>query len=401
MMKLDNQQPSLKRKVQRLEYNSTSAQARTMSEYLNNIISVRDKKTSEEFTGTIDIQKIAAKYSNTKNPIHKLVLDNKPISRNNSYVIKYKCITCESVQEITANLYMRKVSNNGKCCIVCRNLDEHKISKHSEFMKTNGSLLVKGEYDKPDKPAKKQMSLADHIKFSNTEWNVEDDEFKERYYMHHLTIEDFNRIKAKIKDVNNKKITDLSGWEYLPHYRVWNQSRYTPMLVNITSNTIEKPLYITFDCENCGVSYCHRDLEVVKNKIKIYCKDCSFTNKTFKIRTMKLKSGEVVKWQSLQEKRFIEWCEEQDVTIKNGPYIPYTFNDVKKTYRVDFELPDYSYLVELKDNHCWYNQQIKSGQQPAKEKAANEWCAENKYKYKILFPKTIQAFKDSLKSCKI
>ncbi len=372
-----------------------------MSEYIESIVSVRNKDSDKPFDGKIDLQLIAAKYSNTKTPIYKLVLDNKPISRNNSYLVKYKCLTCNIIQEITLNLYVRKISFNGKYCIACRNRDEDKTSAHSEFMKINGKALVSGDYKKSDKPASKSLPISDHLIRSNTDWELEDVEFKSRYTLQHLTKDEFERIRHSIKDVNNGKVKDLSGWDYIPNYRVWNQTRYTPMLVNLSLNIVEKPLYVKFDCENCERQFCHRDLEIVKNKIKIYCKDCSFTNKTFRIRTIRLKNGEKIKWQSIPERRFIEWCEENKIGIKNGPSIEYEFNGTKKAYKVDFELPFYKCLVELKDNHCWYKQQVLSGKQPAKETAANKWCEANGYKYHIVFPKTIQEFKNNIMSCKI
>ena len=268
-------------------------------------------------------------------------------------------------------------------------------------MKENAKSVIAGSYSKPERVLKRSIPLTDYIHKSNIYWNSECDDFKTHYLMQHLTVDDFERIRHLIKGVNNNKLTDLSGWQYMPYYRIWNQTRYTPMLINLEHNVVEKPLYMSFICENCDTSFCHRDLEIVKNKIKIYCKECSFTNKTFRIRTLTTKSGVKIKWQSIQERRFIEWCEENEIAIKNGPNIEYSFNNSNKTYRVDFELPEYKYLIELKDNHCWYKQQVLSGKQPAKETAANKWCEINGYTYKLLFPKTIQQFKDMVKSCKI
>ncbi len=372
-----------------------------MTDYLKSIVSVREKHAEKSFDGKIDIQLIAAKYSNTKKPIYKIMLDNKPISRNNSYLVKYACLTCNTIQEITLNLFVRKISQEGKCCVVCRNQDEEKSKTHSEFMKLNAKSVINGTYEKPEKELNKSLTLLEHLAKSETDWNMEDDDFKSRYELQHLTVSEFERIRNIIKGVNNEKIKDLSGWDYIPNYRVWNQTRYTPMLVNKTLNLVEKPYYVTFDCENCESRFCHRDIEIVKNKLKIYCKDCSFTNRTFRIRTLTMKNGEKIKWQSIPERRFIEWCEENSISIKNGPNIEYEFDGSKKTYKVDFELPSYKYLVELKDNHCWYKQQVLSGKQPAKEIAAKKWCESNKYKYHMLFPKTIQEFKTKLKSCKI
>jgi DNA-directed RNA polymerase subunit RPC12/RpoP len=372
--------------------------------YLTNIVSIRDKShTTCIKWESLEIKKIITKYSNTNTPIYKLVIDGKPISRNNSLLVKYKCFTCSVEQEITLNLYTRKINNGGKNCISCVNKMPEKAGAQSNFMKNNSSKIIKGEYLKIDKVKPKAVPLIDHLNISREHWNDEDDDFKMNYFMKHLTVDDFERIKHLIQDINNSKIIDLTNWQYEPTYRIWNQTRYTPMLVNKAENVVEKPYYIKFVCENCGEHFTHRDLEIVKNKIKIFCKDCSFTNKTFKLRSMTLKDGTNILWQSLQERRFIEWCESNKIAIKNGPHLPYIFNGVQRTYRVDFELPVLKELVEIKDNHCWYKEQVQSGKQSMKEASANKWCIDNNYKYNILFPKNIQEFKNRIHdiSCKI
>jgi hypothetical protein len=129
----------------------------------------------------------------------------------------------------------------------------------------------------------------------------------------------------------------------------------------------------------------------------MFCRECSFTNKIFKIRTMKLKNGNAIQWQSILERRFIEWCEEKGVDIKNGPTLPYMLNGARKKYKVDFELPTQKKLVEIKDNHCWHQQQVALGKFAEKNSVAEAWCREHGYSYHILFPKDMSAFKDSVR----
>jgi hypothetical protein len=360
-------------------------------EYLQTIVSIITKSTQQPVSyKTLEIQKISAKYSNTKKPIYKLIIDDKPISRNNDIIVTYKCKTCAVQQSITLNLFMRKVNNGGRNCIRCINYDEQKCQNHSAFMKN-----LPKTYRKPEK---KVVSLSEYLENSLVEFEKEDDEFKSAYFLSHLTDNDYERIASKIKSVGNKKLINLSGWEYFPVYKIHNQTRYTPMLINKTSNSVEKPYYIEFQCENCEVFFVHRDLEVVKNHYKIFCKDCSFTNKIFKIRTMELQNGDKIRWQSVPEKRFIEWCEEKNIRITNGPTIEYEFHGTKK-YKVDFELVDKKLLVEIKDNHCWHKSQVASGKFGAKEDAAKKWCDKNDYTFHVVFPKTMAAFKAEI--CKI
>lgn len=360
--------------------------------YLDSIQKVRDKKLNADISsGTYTIQYIAAKYSNTKTPILKLVINGKEISRNNNLTITYKCITCSRMQEITLNLFMRKVNQGGIHCTSCVNHDESKCNTHSEFMKSNAKIIKSGEYNKPIKPT--SLSLSDYLLMSDKCWEDEDDDFKESYFNIHLTTEEFDRIRGKIKGINNKKITSIDEWVYYPTYRVYNQTKYTPMLVKIDENFVEKPYYITFNCESCGCEYTHRDLETAKNKIKMMCRDCTLTNKTFKIRKMGLKSGKSIVWQSIPEKRFISWCEENSIEIQNGPKINYEFLGKSHNYSVDFELPVLKILIEIKDNHCWHKGQVESGKHGAKVTGAEKWCIRNGYEYKIVFPTNLSETK--------
>lgn len=370
--------------------------------YLNSIQTIRDKESNVDvLPGSYTIEHIASKFSNTKQPIYKLVINGKEISRNNTLTVGYKCITCSIQQEVCLNLFMRKVNRGGVNCTACVNKNESKCIAQSEFMKSNAKQIIKGEYSKPRKIS--SLSLTEHITMSKKSWEEEDGDFKDSYFNVHLTFDDFERIKGQIKGINNKKLTTLDGWVYEPVYRIYNQTKYTPMLVKVDENIIEKPYYITFDCESCGCEYTHRDLETVKNKIKMLCRDCTLTNKTFRVRKMNLKSGKSIVWQSNPEKRFILWCEDNNIEIQNGPKIPYEFKEKMHDYRVDFELPGLKMLIEIKDNHCWHKGQVESGKHGAKVKATEDWCKINGYNYTIVFPTNLATTKATIlaKSCKI
>lgn len=366
--------------------------------YFQRIVSIRDKQTNNAIDLTAcSIQKISSTYSNTKTPIFKLLINTKPISRNNTFVVLYSCLTCESQHEITLNLFMRKVNKDIKRCDSCKNVDEEKCKLQSQFMKENITTIRNGDYIKQTSKVKNN-TLEQHLQKSQTDWENEDVNFKEQYFLYHLDNNDFTRILPKIVSVGNDKVQELTNWYYYPTYRIYNQTKYTPMLIHKTEQRTEKPQYIKFKCDNCECMYTHRDLEIVKNHYKLFCQQCSLSNRIFKLRNMKTKHGETILWQSLPEKRFIQWCEEHNIRIKNGPILDYPFQNKVHKYRVDFELPDKRILVEIKDNHCWHKEQVKSGKFQAKEAVANTWCHENKYQYHIVFPKTIQEFKHSILS---
>jgi hypothetical protein len=337
---------------------------------------------------------ITAKYSNTKEPIAKLVIDKKSISRNNTILVTFQCPTCQTVREITLNLFMRRVSRDTKTCYCCVNKNSEKCQNQSEFMKQNMSSILEGTYTKKEPVSKK--TLEEYLNFSDKCWEKEDIEFQNHYNLKHISLDDFEGLRGKIKGIGNGKLTDLKGWIYFHHYRIFNQTRYTPMLIDVSNQIIEKPQYVTFECENCGCHFNHRDLEIVKNKRKLFCQQCSLTNRTFHLRSYKMRNGSCILWQSHLEKKFIEWCEQNSISIQNGPVISYVFQEKSHKYRVDFELPQYKMLIEMKDNHCWHQAQVANGKFGEKEKAAIKWSEENNYTFHIVFPKTLQVFKNSI-----
>lgn len=354
--------------------------------YKNAILSVKDKVSNLDYThSSWDVLVVG------QTP--KFRLNDKLLSRNNSIIVGYTCLNCGVKNEITLNLYLRKVKQSGKWCNACKNADEHKRNEHVSYMK--------GERHVTHPVRWSEKSLPERIDESIRDFESRDDEYKRLYFARHLDYDEFERVRSKLVSVGNKKLVDLTDWEYLPTYRVWNQTQFTPMLVNRKTNAIEKPSYVEWTCDVCDSRFTNRDLEVQKNRIKIMCFDCSFSNRIFKVKPISTPYGKL-KYQSLQEKRFIEWCVEHSIRVENGPRIEYEWNGKHRKYNVDFQIPDRRMLVELKDNHVWHKIQLENGKWGAKEECAKKWCEEKGWTYTILFPKTIASWKQALlESCKI
>lgn len=356
--------------------------ASDIAPYANAIISITNKTTKEDLTSNPrELLILSHKYST---PSVRIKINNMLITRNNSLIVSYRCLTCNIVNSITLNLFIRKVNKQVQCCDACKNSDPLKRGR-----------IISHETKWSDK------LLGERIIESRNMFEEEDDTFKEMYFLRHMTHMEFNRIKDSIVSIGNRKIVDLSGWEYLPTYRVFNQMKYTPVLVNVETNTFIKPYYIEWICSSCDTHFINRDLEIQKNRHKILCKDCGFTNKTFKIRTTNTPWGKV-RYQSSLEHRFIQWCIEKHIIITNGPVVEYTWKDKLHKYRIDFQLPEYQRLVELKDNHIWHKTQILNGKWGAKELAAISWCDANGWRYDVVFPKTLASWKEEMTTvCKI
>jgi len=352
-----------------------------MENYIKSITDILDKKTGPIEIQTLGIEKIVVKYS-SRDPIYKLILNGKVISKNNNLVITYICQSCKIKNAITCNIFMRKINNeNFKWCNFCKNLDPIKRSNHSKLL-TDGYV----------KEIVKEKNIKTFIEESQILWESMDDDFKDNYLRKYLSNDEFERIKHLIISVQNDKIL-LDDYEYVFNCKINNGEIFHPRIVNYKMNIIDKIIYVKFKCENCDLVFFNRDLYTQKNRLKILCGCCNFSNKTFKIRSMANYNGEKILYQSLLEKRFIEFCNLNKINLLNGPTIEYFFKKPSK-YKIDFQLNDI--LIELKDNYIWYKNELKSGKHKAKIRAAEEYAKENNLSFKIIFQKDIQDFKNKL-----
>ena len=97
------------------------------------------------------------------------------------------------------------------------------------------------------------------------------------------------------------------------------------------------------------------------------------------------------------ELSFIEKCVSNNLLVKNGRRIPYIYNGSIHHYRIDFELPNEKMLIEIKDMHIWHKNQVSSGKWLAKRKAAEEYCKQVGFEYKILFPTDFDSFFETIR----
>jgi transcription elongation factor Elf1/DNA-directed RNA polymerase subunit RPC12/RpoP len=366
-----------------------------MDVYNDAIVSVKDKKTLENLSHIPrNLCLISHMYSNTKIPTIRFELNGKLISRNNALIVGYKCMTCSVINEITLNLYLRKANKHTVRCDACKNQEEDK-RKAQSIMMTENKIAVGESIATVSEKKWSEKSLSERLDESYANFEKEDDVFKMRYFLQHLTLEEYGLLQSKIISIGHDKITDLSEWTYIPHYKIGNQTKYTPMLYNCASNAVVKPNYIKWNCEVCESMFVSKELDKQKNRIKLLCADCGFSNKTFKIKSFKTPWGKI-NYQSQYEKRFIDWCIENKIEISNGPVIEYDWKDTLHKYKVDFQCPTLKLLVELKDNHIWHKRQIESGKWNAKETITKYWCETKDWQYKLVFPRTMSSFKSEL-----
>lgn len=333
-----------------------------MENYKKAIICIIDRKNNIEIND-FDIVLIKSKYSNITNPIYKIMVNNIVISRNNNFLIKYKCLTCDDIRIITLNLYEKKVNKNSKLCYGCSN-----------FNRDMGKKYIKPKIEFNDMP----------------------DDFINLYWTKHLTNDEFINIIDKIISIQNDKYNNdyiNKFMIYDPYKHINNQQYFYPMLYDKNNNVYEPIINIKFKCENCDMIFITKNLQSIKNKVKMLCKNCSFSNYTFKI-----KYYNKIRYQSQLEFRFIRFCMENNINIQNGPVIEYYWNGSKHKYYIDFLLPDYQILIELKDNHIWHKHQINNNRWQCKESSAIQYANDSGLKYFLIFPKDIMKLKKTLSS---
>ena len=238
------------------------------------------------------------------------------------------------------------------------------------------------------------MSLREQKAESDRIFEEYDDDFKDNYYTYHLTNEDYERISKNIISLQNGKykIEDLEYWSV---FKTNNQMLFSSVFYDNANNLVIKANQPIMRCDNCGNDWRAKTLEKYKNCHKILCPACAaclLCNRTYKIRTTKNCVKDIILYQSKLELNFINWCNNNSIIVKNGPVLPYVFLDVARKYKVDFMIKcgasgDADILIEIKDNHIWYRNDIKSGKHEAKLSAVRAAIEKGDYKgYYLITP---------------
>jgi hypothetical protein len=318
----------------------------------------------------IKIVELVNKYSSVKKPTSKIKVDDKICKRDDR--LTYCCPMCSSDSTILVGRFLSKKS---KYCYKCKENNEEKRKKQSEFI-----IKSYADFNKVVSLKNKDTEEIDVIELSKRLFERESQEFKKDYFERNLTVDEFNKVKGNIKSVNGVDILNKEI-EYYPYIKVNNQVKYSSKI--FIDNKFVLFTNCDFCCEICGEDFKGRNL---KKKIdKILCPSCNFSNKVFKFKSTTNINGEKVVYQSNPELKLIKFLNDNNILIKNGPKIDYIFNGNKKIYKVDFEVSIFRHLIEIKGNHIWHKDQVDSGKWEAKELSTKRWCKLNNYSYKLIF----------------
>jgi hypothetical protein len=310
---------------------------------VNNILEITDENKNPLEINDIKLEFSCNKYSSKKNSIYHVILNEKHLSKRNKYNIKYRCVACNTIHIVGTTQFLRKIAKCSHRCNICVNTDENKRQVHSISLKSRNNVDV--PLQKP-----RNLSLQELREESLRAFEEYDDDFKENYYKNHLTDDDYKRISKNIISIQNGKFT-LQELEFWSVFKTNNQMLFTSLFYNKANDTIIQANQPILKCDNCIQEWRAKGLGKFKNCYKILCKDCTLCNRTYKIRNTQNCIRECVLYQSQLEYKFISWCNNSGIIVRNGPIIPYDFDGKSRKYRVDFQIDNI--LIEIKDNHIW------------------------------------------------
>jgi hypothetical protein len=362
------------------------------------IVKAIDKRDATEIDETrIQIEKHLSKSSNTKSPIYRVFIDDQLIKKHNHYIAHYVCSSCDRTNIVALNNIIRKMNRGVDKCNTCKNLDLDKRQQQSLFMKDHNPQHESKAQEVHIEPPPKR--LYDKLQEDATHFDAMDDTFKEQYFRKHMTSDEFILILPKIMSFQHDKYMDLSKFVYYPAVKIPNQAQFHPYLYDTVRDTLEKIIYVRYKCDSCGDVFENRDLCVQKNKLKVLCCNCNFTNNVFKIRPYTNCNGEKVLYQSKHQLNFIKKCNDINLKVVNGPYVTYEHDGKQRKYKVDFAIPSLRLLIECKDNHHWHKDNLNTGKWQEKERAALNLVHSGEYvEFIMVFPKNIMEVMKKIKT---
>jgi len=342
---------------------------------LNSIVEIKNKKDNSSIPiKSKELKFESSKYSSVKNEIWHVFINGEKIKKTSDILIYYKCLTCDKPNSCASTQFLRKIRKCKLQCPQCHIIGLNDRDRTLQKPK-NSSHIISVENTK--------KSYQELYEISKQEFETYPDQYRNSYLLSHLSIDDYNRIKPNIISFCNGKNVDINNYEYWSIYKVNNQMKFSYVLYDKINDSIFKAHQPIIKCDNCEKPWRCKSLETFKNCYKILCHDCKLCNRIFKLRPMKNINNEIIIYQSKLELKFIEWCASNNIIVKNGPNIDYTFKDKQHKYRVDFEID--GFLIEIKDFHIWHRNQVESGKWDKKVNAANKFINDNKEYKKYYF----------------
>jgi hypothetical protein len=334
---------------------------------LDSITEIKNK--DDNATINIETKALAfetSKFSSVKNNIWHVYINGIKIIKKTNFIFYYKCLNCQNINSCGSTQILRKIRQCKGQCFQCNNIN---LNSKKHPIKTKEEIM--------------QTTLKEIYENSKKEFENYPEQYKNSYFLSHLSENDYNRIKPNIISFCNGNMKYIENYDYWPIYKVNNQMKFSYVIYDKKTNTIFKAHQPIIKCDNCEKEWRCKSLEGFKNCYKILCPDCKLCNRTFKIRPIKNINNDIITYQSKLELKFINWCASNLLIVKNGPSIDYIFNNKKHKYRVDFQIKNI--LIEIKDFHIWHKNQVDSGLWDEKLNTVNQYINNNENEFKKYF----------------
>lgn len=342
---------------------------------------------NKKIIGSFEILLYLDKYSSVKKKTNRLFIDGCVVKTKNKKV-SFVCDGCNDKSIISLKKYLLKTNH---ICSLCKNNQIDKRLEHSEYIKKcysdNNKVIPK---------VKKKTKIINEnnktfIEKSNLQFEKETDSYKNIYYKKHLRLSEYLNIKDKIYSING--IVLKNDIEYFEHLKTNNQMKYSSYIYDSKYKKFTCVNNVKLFCDNCNKLF--NTTRKIKSKIhnlKILCPKCYLCNRTFKIRNVKNIKGEKITYQSKPELKLVNYCNNNNILIEDGPVINYNFNNKILKYYTDYYIPSIKTIIEIKDNHIWHKEQVKTGKWDQKEKNAKIYAKENNINYLLLFTDNFEEF---------
>lgn len=302
------------------------------------------------------------KYSAKKLSVWQILVNGKRLTKSSKYLFEYNCVSCGSKYSLCPMALIRKVNKCVLTCIECvRNAYPVLHQTHMTYVEKRDAAI--------------------------RAFDAMDDDYKSAYFLRHLTPDDYKRISKNIVGFQNGNITDFENIEYWPVYNTTTELSFTHIMYNTKTQTVFKPHQPIIECDHCAKNWRADTIEKFKNHYRIYCPQCwnNTCNTKFRYRNCYNINNSSVMYCSLQELKFINWCNNNGILVNNGTVISYEFASEIKTYRIGFLVGNT--LIDIKDN-IWDRDKRTGPKWQAKESAARKLVSDGKYDdYIIITPK--------------
>ena len=279
------------------------------------IVKIQNKETKENMP--ITTKRLLYETSKYSSCIYHLEINNIKIRKSSEFLVTYICSVCDVETSVGTTQILRKIRNGVlPKCLNCLN------------------ILPQKQKQPIEKEEIRQKSIREFEENYNSF-------LKNAYFLSHLTEEDFERIRNNIISFGNGKYTDIDNYEFWSIYKVNNnnQMRFSSVIYDKITKNIFKADQPIMKCDNCLKPWRCKSLEKFKNDYKLLCTECKLCNRTFKLRSIQNINNEIIIYQTKLELKFINWCNNNNFVVENGP---------KNNWKLVFQINNYLIVIGKK-----------------------------------------------------